>query len=236
MTLLELRNVNSYYGKSHVLHDVSLSVPEGELVTLIGRNGAGKTTTLKSIIGHVTPKTGEVVFKGDSIDGEEPHEISKRGVSFIPEHRRIFPDLTVYENLKLGYIGHELDRDLEEMLADVYEYFPRLQERADQRGGTLSGGEQQMLAIARGLLSDPDLLLVDEPTEGLMPTLVEDLRDILHRINEDGTTMLLVEQNINLALDISSYGYVIDEGVIEAEGPSEELLTDEEIQRRYLTV
>ena len=236
MAILELQNVNSYYGKSHILHDVSLSVPEGELVTLIGRNGAGKTTTLKSIIGHVTPKTGNVVFKGESIEGEDPHVISKRGVAFIPEHRRIFPDLTVYENLKLGYIGHDLERDLQEMLLEVYEYFPRLEERADQRGGTLSGGEQQMLAIARGLLSDPDLLLVDEPTEGLMPTLVEDLREILQQINEDGTTMLLVEQNSRLALDISSYGYIIDEGVIEVEGPSDELRENEEIQRRYLAV
>lgn len=236
MALLELRNINSYYGKSHVLHGVSLSVPEGELVTLIGRNGAGKTTTLKSIIGHVTPKSGQIEFKGDRIDGREPHEISKRGVAFIPEHRRIFPDLTVYENLKLGYIGHDIDRELDEMLAEVYSYFPRLEERSDQSGGTLSGGEQQMLAIARGLLSDPDLLLVDEPTEGLMPTLVEDLREILKQINEDGMTMLLVEQNSRLALDISSYGYIIDEGIIEAEGSSAELRADEEIKRRYLTV
>ena len=235
MSLLQLEDVDAFYGKSHVLFDVSLSIAEGDLVTVIGRNGAGKTTLLKSIIGHVQ-RTGSVEFNGQDITESEPHQISQQGIAYIPEHRRIFSDLTVYENLRMGYIGHDVDRSLESMLEEVFSYFPRLEERQEQKGGTLSGGEQQMLSIARGLLSDPDLLLVDEPMEGLMPTLVEDLVEILPQINKDGTTMLVVEQNARLALKISSYGYVIDEGVIKIEGPSEELADNEEIQRRYLAV
>lgn len=235
MSLLDIDEINSYYGKSHVLHDVSLSIPEEGFVTLIGRNGAGKSTTLKSIMGMVTPESGTIKFRDTDITEYTPHETSLQGISIIPEDRRIFADLTVDENLRVGHLGHDIE-DIDDHLDEVFEYFPRLNERRTQRAGTLSGGEQQMLAIARALLSDPDLLLVDEPTEGLMPSLVDQLRDILIQINDDGVALLLVEQNVELALEISDYGYVIDEGMIQAEGASSELEKDEEIKRRYLAV
>ncbi|WP_255152067.1 ABC transporter ATP-binding protein [Halorarius halobius] len=235
MTMLEVEDINTYYDKSHVLYDVSLEIPEDGLVTLIGRNGAGKTTTLRSIMGIQPPRSGTITMHGEDITDASPHETSLSGISIIPEERRIFADLTVRENLRLGHLGHDRE-DIEGAMDDVFDYFPRLEERQQQRAGTMSGGEQQMLAIARGLLSDPDLLLVDEPTEGLMPSLVERLREILGRINEDGVAMLLVEQNAELALDISDYGYIIDEGRIRESGPSEELRADEEIKDRYLAV
>lgn len=235
MSLLDIKDINSYYGKSHVLYDVSLSIPEEGFVTLIGRNGAGKSTTLKSIMGMITPQSGTIQFRDTDITNYSPHETSLQGISIIPEDRRIFADLSVDENLRIGHLGHDIE-DIDENLDEVFEYFPRLEERRRQRAGTLSGGEQQMLAIGRALLSDPDLLLIDEPTEGLMPSLVDQLRKILLRINEDGVALLLVEQNVELALGISDYGYVIDEGMIQAEGTSSELEEDEEIKRRYLAV
>lgn len=235
MSLLKIDEIDSYYGKSHILHDVSLEVPEGGFVTLIGRNGAGKTTTIKSIMGMVVPQSGSIRFHGEEIIGNTPNETSQAGISVIPEHRRIFADLTVRENLRLGHLGHGID-DVDRRIETVYDYFPRLDERQNQRAGTLSGGEQQMLAVGRALLSNPDLLLVDEPTEGLMPSLVEKIRDILVRINEDGVALLLVEQNARLALEISDYAYVIDEGSIQAEGNSTDLIDDEEVKRRYLAV
>lgn len=235
MSLLNVTDINSYYGKSHVLYDVSMTVPEDGFVTLIGRNGAGKSTTLKSIMGMINPKSGTIEFRGDDITSNSPHETSQRGISIIPEDRRIFADLSVDENLRIGHLGHDID-DIDSQIDDVFEYFPRLKERRAQRAGTLSGGEQQMLAIARALLSDPDLLLIDEPTEGLMPSLVEQLRDIFVRINDAGVALLLVEQNVELALSISDYGYVIDEGMIQAEGPSSELEENEEVKQRYLAV
>ncbi|MFC7156974.1 ABC transporter ATP-binding protein [Halomarina halobia] len=237
MSLLEVERINTFYGQSHILHDLSLTVDEGDLVTLVGRNGAGKTTTLESIMGFQTPRSGTIRFDGTDVTRNKPHETSQAGVSLIPEHRRVFPELTVGENLRLGHMGHDIEADrIDELTDRVYGYFPRLEEREQQRAGQMSGGEQQMLAIARGLLSDPRLLLVDEPTEGLMPSLVERLRNILQQINEDGITILLVEQNVELALDISDYGYVIDEGEIKAHKPSVELKRDEEIKSRYLAL
>lgn len=235
MTLLDVNQINSYYGKSHVLHNVSLSIPEEGFVTLIGRNGAGKSTTLKSIMGMIIPESGNIQFRGDEITTTPPHETSLKGISIIPEDRRIFADLTVNENLRIGHLGHDIE-NIEDHVDDVFDYFPRLNERSTQRAGTLSGGEQQMLAIGRALLSDPDLLLVDEPTEGLMPSLVNQLRNIFVEINKAGVALLLVEQNVELALSISDYGYVIDEGMIQAEGSSSELEKDEEVKRRYLAV
>ena len=235
MTLLSVNEIHSFYGKSHILHDVSLAVEEDGFVTLIGRNGAGKTTTLKSIMGLVTPQSGEIEFNGTDITSFSPDETSEQGVALIPEERRIFADLTVEENLRIGHLGHDVD-NIQQRLSDIYDYFPRLEERESQRAGTLSGGEQQMLAIGRALLSDPDLLLVDEPTEGLMPSLVTQLRDILVRINNEGVAILLVEQNANLALDVSEYGYIIQEGEIRAEDKSDNLQEDDEIKRRYLAV
>lgn len=237
MSLLDVEEINTFYGQSHILYDLSLFVEEGDLVTLVGRNGAGKTTTLESIMGFHNPQTGTITFDGVDITNNEPNETAQAGVSIIPEHRRVFPELTVAENLQLGHMGHDMAADeVNDLIERTYDYFPRLEERRQQRAGVMSGGEQQMLVIARGLLSDPKLLLVDEPTEGLMPSLVEKLRDILQRINEDGITILLVEQNVELALDISDYGYVIDEGEIKAEGPSDELQADEEVKNRYLAL
>ncbi|WP_136716560.1 ABC transporter ATP-binding protein [Halorientalis salina] len=237
MSILEIDDINTYYGQSHILHDLSMTVEEGSLCTLIGRNGAGKTTTLRSIIGSQNPKSGSITFNGTDITNNEPHETSQLGISLIPEHRRMFPELTVEENLRLGHMGQDIsDARVSELTDQVFEYFPRLEERLSQQAGQMSGGEQQMLAIARGLLSDPDLLLIDEPTEGLMPTLVEKLRDIFARINDEGITILLVEQNAELAFDISDYAYVIDEGENKVDGPSETLKEDSDIKDRYLAL
>jgi branched-chain amino acid transport system ATP-binding protein len=184
-------------------------------------------------MGHTTPRSGKISFRGEDITGLEPHTISKRGISLIPERRRLFDNRTVRENLRLGYLGHGKS---DEVVKSVFRYFPRLEERVDQEAGTLSGGEQQMLAIGRSLVSDPDLMLVDEPTEGLMPSLVDTVRSVLTKINEDGVSILLVEQNAELALDLSDRGYVIENGVSKLEGDSESLKDDEEIKRRYLAV
>lgn len=233
-TALAVEDINSYYGKSHVLYDVSLSVSKGDIVTLIGRNGAGKSTTLKSIMNMVEVRSGNIRHFSDDITGNEPHEIAQRGIAYIPEDRRVFPQLTVSENLKMGHMGHE---DAGEHLLDrVFDYFPRLKERTEQKAGQMSGGEQQMLAIARALVSDPDILLVDEPTEGLMPSLVDIIGEALQRINGEGVSIILVEQNVEMALSIGDYGYVIDEGQIMASGPASELQTDDEIKSRYLGV
>jgi branched-chain amino acid transport system ATP-binding protein len=236
MALLEATDVNSYYGSSHVLYDVSLAIEEGALVTLVGRNGAGKSTTLKSVMGLVQPRSGTIAFDGEDITGNDPHETAQKGVAFIPETRRIFPYLTVGENLRLGYVGHDVDEPIESMRERVFGYFPRLEERIEQTAGQMSGGEQQMLAIGRGLMSNPDVLLIDEPTEGLMPTLVQELAEILAEINENGTTMLLVEQNVDLALRISDYAYLIDEGAMVFEGDSDAVRENEDVKSRYLSV
>lgn len=236
MSRLELQNVNAFYGDSHVLHDVSLSVEEGQLVTLIGRNGAGKTTTLRSIMGTVDAE-GELYYGDTDLLSLETEEIARQGIAIIPEERRLFNELTVRENLKMGHIGHERGKDeINESFEQVFEYFPRLEERQNQVAGQMSGGEQQMLSIGRAIMSDPDLLLIDEPTEGLMPTLVEKLEEILVRINNDGITILLVEQNVDLALEISDFAYILDEGVIRQEGPSEELQKDDQVKERYIVL
>lgn len=231
---LRVENINSFYDKSHVLHDVSLTVDEGSLVSLIGRNGAGKSTTLKSIMGMVDVRSGSVHHRGEEITEFEPYQIAKRGIAYIPEDRRVFPQLTVEENLRMGHLGHD---DIENARFDeIFEYFPRLEERIDQKAGQMSGGEQQMLAISRALISDPDLLLVDEPTEGLMPSLVELIEESLERINDEGVSMILVEQDVELALSISDYGYIIDEGQIMISDTAENLREDEEIKERYITI
>jgi branched-chain amino acid transport system ATP-binding protein len=233
--MLKINNIDSYYGTSHVLFDVSLEVGRGDLVSLIGRNGAGKTTTLKSVIGLITPRSGSIEFQDKDILGLEPFEVSKRGIAYIPETRELFNELTVKENLRLGHLGHEIDNE-NESYEKIFEYFPRLEERKDQKAGSLSGGEQQMLTIARGLVSDPEFLLIDEPTEGLMPSLVDKLRDILLRINNEGITILLVEQNVEMALKISDYSYIIDEGAIVDEGQSGKLRDDGETVENYLNI
>ncbi|MGB9627733.1 MAG: ABC transporter ATP-binding protein [Thermodesulfobacteriota bacterium] len=236
--ILEVKEIHTYYGQSHILQGVSLEVEKGEMVTLLGRNGAGKTTTLKSILGIVPPKSGEITFLGEKISGLAPHLISQMGISFVPEERRIVPGLTVYENLKLAMLKNKgMNKTREkEILDKVWEIFPRLRERWQQEGTSLSGGEQQMLAIARGLVSEPVLMLVDEPTEGLMPLLVQRIEEVLKEIQNDGVTILLVEQNMEMALDISQKAYVMDEGVIKYKGTADEIRRNEEVQRKYLAI
>ena len=234
--MLELKEIHTYYGLSHVIQGVSLTVGKGEIITLIGRNGAGKTTTLKSIIGLTPPRTGTVTFQGEDITHLATHLIAQRGISFVPEERRVIPNLTVAENLKIGMLKNKDKSKNPKLLERTFAYFPRLQERLTQKGGSLSGGEQQMLTMARGLVSDPAIMLIDEPTEGLMPLLVNQIAVILREMNKDGVTVLLVEQNVEMALSISTRGYVIDQGLIQFVGPAQELQQNREIQQRYLGV
>jgi len=234
--LLRIEQIDTYYGLSHILQGVSLEVERGEIVTLVGRNGAGKTTTLKSILGITPVRSGHVWLREADISTLPTHTIIQRGISYVPEERRIIPGLTVRENLKLALLKSK-NRDREDEVIDrVAQYFPILKERLSQQGTSLSGGEQQMLAMARGLVTDPEIMLVDEPSEGLMPLLVEMIGEIIQNINKTGVTVLLVEQNMEMALNISHRAYVIDEGRIQSSGTAKEILEDEEIQRRYLTV
>jgi branched-chain amino acid transport system ATP-binding protein len=234
--LLRVESIDTYYGLSHILQGVSLEVESGEIVTLVGRNGAGKTTTLKSILGITPIRSGHVWLREADISALPTHTIIQRGISYVPEERRIIPGLTVRENLKLALLKSK-NRDREDEMVDrVAKYFPILKERLSQQGTSLSGGEQQMLAIARGLVTDPKIMLVDEPTEGLMPLLVEMIAEIIQNINQTGVTVLLVEQNVEMALSISHRAYVIDEGRIQSSGTAKDILADEDIQRRYLTV
>jgi branched-chain amino acid transport system ATP-binding protein len=234
--LLRVESIDTYYGLSHILQGVSLEVESGEIVTLVGRNGAGKTTTLKSILGITPIRSGHVWLREADISALPTHTIIQRGISYVPEERRIIPGLTVRENLKLALLKSK-NRDREDEMVDrVAKYFPILKERLYQQGTSLSGGEQQMLAIARGLVTDPEIMLVDEPTEGLMPLLVEMIAEIIQNINQTGVTVLLVEQNVEMALSISHRAYVIDEGRIQSSGTAKDILADEDIQRRYLTV
>lgn len=234
--LLRVENIDTYYGLSHILQGISLEVESGEIVTLVGRNGAGKTTTLKSILGITPIRSGRIWLREGDISALPTHAIIQRGISYVPEERRIIPGLTVRENLKLALLKSK-NRDREpEMIDRVAQYFPILKERLSQHGTSLSGGEQQMLAIARGLITDPEIMLVDEPTEGLMPLLVEMIAEIIQNINKTGVTVLLVEQNVEMALSVSHRAYVIDEGRIQSSGTAKDILADEDIQRRYLTV
>ena len=204
----------------------------------MGRNGAGKTPTLKSILGIVAPRSGQITFLGEKISGLPPHVISQKGISFVPEERRIIPGLIVFENVKLAMLKNK-DRSKtkeKEILDRVMEIFPRLKDRLHQEGTSLSGGEQQMLAIGRGLVSEPVLMLVDEPTEGLMPLLVERIAEVLKEIQGNGVTILLVEQNMEMALEISHKAYVMDEGVIKYKGTADEIRRNEEVQRKYLAI
>jgi branched-chain amino acid transport system ATP-binding protein len=233
MSLLSVDDIHTYYGEAHILQGVSLSVGEGEVVTMIGRNGAGKTTTLLSIMGIAPARRGAVRLGGQDITRLATHEIVQRGIGWVPEERRVLPNLTVLENLRLGMMavaGAGGEQRLEEALA----YFPRLRERLEQKGRFLSGGEQQMLAIARGLVARPKIMLVDEPTEGLAPLLVQSLTEILREINKRGTTILLVEQTLEVAMALSHRLYVMDQGRIQFEGTPDALRKDPTIQQRFL--
>ncbi len=232
MALLEVDSIDVSYGNVQVLWDVSFSVDRGETVALLGANGAGKTTTLKSICGDLTPTAGEVRYKGENIGDMPFEEVVEKGIAHVPEGREIFTDSSIRENLELGsYVDRsKMDSQLEK----VYEIFPRLEERSEQRAGTLSGGEQQMLAIGRGLMSDPDLLLLDEASLGLAPVLVDDVFEAIERINEQGTTVLLVEQDIYNALRVADRGYVIKTGKMTLSGTAAELAEDERVAESYL--
>jgi len=234
MLLLEVKNIHSYYGHVHALKGVSLTVDEGEIVTLIGSNGAGKTTTLRSIHGILPPKKGKIVFQGEEIQGQPAHDMIKKGIAQSPEGRRIFPRMSVLENLEMGAYYRDDRSEIQEDIEHVYDLFPRLKERTKQEAGTMSGGEQQMLAISRALMSRPKLLLLDEPSMGLAPVLVERIFQTIEEINKQGMTILLVEQNANVALEIAARGYVLETGVVVNAAPAEKLREDPKVREAYL--
>ncbi len=234
--MLEVRNLHVFYGGIHALQGVSLSVPEGAVVTLLGANGAGKTTTLRAIMGLVRPREGTITLNGVSLIGKRPYEIVRLGLSMAPEGRRIFPDLTVLENLLLGAYARTDHDGIARDLSFVFSLFPRLKERERQRGGTLSGGEQQMLAVARALMAAPKILLLDEPSLGLAPVLITEMYRAFARLKEEGRTILLVEQNARAALSLADHGYVLETGRIVAEGPAAELRESDLVRKAYLGV
>lgn len=229
---LKISNLSVAYGGIQAVKDISIEVPKGKIVTLIGSNGAGKSTTLRTIAGVVKPKEGSIQFNGEELLGKSPDYIVTRGITLVPEGRRVFDNLTVLENLKIGaYVHkHRLDEDIEQ----VYRLFPRLKERAWQFAGTLSGGEQQMLAVGRALMSRPKMIMMDEPSLGLAPLIVKDIFNIIKTVNAEGITVLLIEQNANLALKIADYAYVMETGVITMEGTGAALLADESVKEAYL--
>jgi branched-chain amino acid transport system ATP-binding protein len=235
VSLLTVDAIHTYYGEAHILQGISLTLDEGEVVTLIGRNGAGKTTTLRSIMGIAPARRGHVHFSGAEITRLPTHAIAHQGIAWVPEERRVLPNLSVLENLRLGMLGGGV-RDGGALLEEVFDYFPRLRERAAQKGRLLSGGEQQMLAIARALVARPRLVLVDEPTEGLAPMLVQSLTAILKEINRRGTTILLVEQTLDVALSLSHRLYVLDQGQVQFSGTPDALRAEPAIQQRFLGV
>lgn len=234
MAMLEVKDINVYYGAIHAIKGISLSVEEGEIVTLIGANGAGKSTTLRTISGLLKPKTGEINFLGKGIAGMAAHKIVREGISQVPEGRRIFAEMTVQENLELGAFTRNDKEEIQNDFKMVFGRFPRLEERRLQLAGTLSGGEQQMLAMGRALMSRPKLLLLDEPSMGLAPLLIKEIFSIIVDINKTGTTILLVEQNANMALSIANRAYVLETGRITISGDAKKLAASEDIRKAYL--
>ncbi len=232
--MLKIENIQVYYGAIHALKGISVEVSEGEIVTLIGANGAGKSTILRTISGLLRPKTGQVLFEGKSIAGQAAQNIVKQGISQVPEGRRIFANMTVLENLELGAYIRSDSKEIAQDMTKVFERFPRLSERKSQIAGTLSGGEQQMLAMGRALMSRPRLLLLDEPSMGLAPLLVKEIFAIIKEINETGTTILLVEQNAHMALSIAHHAYVLETGRITLQGTAQELAASEDVRKAYL--
>jgi len=230
--ILSVKNLQVNYGGIEAVKDISFDVPAGQIVTLIGANGAGKSTTLKSIAGLVKPRSGSVTFNGEELAGKDATSIVSKGITLVPEGRRVFADLTVLENIKIGaYLRKD---DLKDDIAWVYDLFPRLKEREWQLAGTLSGGEQQMLAVARALMSRPKVIMMDEPSLGLAPLIVKGIFDIIKEINKQGVTVLLIEQNANMALKTADFAYVLETGKITLSGPGKELLSNEDVKKAYL--
>ena len=236
--ILELKGINTFYEKSHILHDISMQVDEGEVVGLLGRNGVGKSTTLKSMSGVVTPRTGSILFKGKELVGMKPHQVTQLGVGYVPEERRIFSILTVHQNLLLGQKRRQSQNQIKDgwTIERAYSLFPQLKARQTSKGGHLSGGEQQMLTIVRTLMGNPELLLLDEPTEGLAPMLVETVSDVIREIHETDISILLVEQNFEVILDLTTRAYVMSKGQVVFDGTSQELADNREVREKYLEV
>ena len=234
MSLLELKDINVYYGAIHALKGISLSVEEGQIVSLIGANGAGKTTTLRTISGLLRSKTGSISFMGKELKNDSAERIVQLGISHCPEGRRVFADMSVKENLEMGAFTRKDSKEISQTMDMIYDHFPRLKERMHQMAGTLSGGEQQMLAMGRALMSKPKLLLLDEPSMGLAPILVKEIFSMIQEIHDMGTTVLLVEQNARMALAISDYAYVLETGRISLEGRAQALAESEEVRKVYL--
>ena len=234
MAMLEVKDLEVYYGVIKAIKGVSFQVNQGEVIALIGANGAGKTTILHTITGLLSPKRGSVMFEGKEITKVPAHKIVSMGMAHVPEGRRVFAELSVYENLKMGAYTRKDKKEIEESLANVYKRFPRLEERKNQMAGTLSGGEQQMLAMGRALMSKPKIILMDEPSMGLSPIMVNEIFDIIRAVSEGGTTVLLVEQNAKKALGIADRAYVLETGKIVLEGKAEELLENDSIKKAYL--
>jgi len=234
--MLEVKDLNAWYGTSHILQGISLNVRKGELVCLIGRNGAGKTTTVKSIAGLISKANGSVKFDGDELLGSPAHARFAKGLAYVPEERRIVPGLTVRENIRLGLLASPLRKRESEVIDEIAETFPRLKERLDQMAITMSGGEQQMLAIARAVASKPKMVLLDEPSEGIMPVLVDEMFEYFAALKRSGVTILLIEQNVGLALKIADRAYILDQGEIVYNGTAKEMIDDEAIQERYCAV
>ena len=234
MAMLEVKDLEVYYGVIQAIKGISFHVDKGEIIALIGANGAGKTTTLHTVTGLISPKNGHVLFEGKDITKIPAHKIVSMGMAHVPEGRRVFAELSVYENLKMGAYTRKDKNEIEESLKNVYKRFPRLEERKNQMAGTLSGGEQQMLAMGRALMSKPKIILMDEPSMGLSPIMVNEIFDIIRSVNESGTTVLLVEQNAKKALSIADRAYVLETGKIVLEGKAKDLLEDDSIKKAYL--
>jgi branched-chain amino acid transport system ATP-binding protein len=234
--MLQVSNLNAWYGASHVLQDISIEVAKGEIVCLIGRNGAGKTTTLKSIMGLMDKTRGSAIFKGKELLSQPAHVRFALGLAYVPEERRIVQGLSVRENLRLGLVASPEKKREAELIEEIARIFPRLAERLDQEAVTMSGGEQQMLAIARAMIAKPDLIMLDEPSEGIMPVLVDEMFELFRTMKAQGTTVLLVEQNVELALDIADRAYVLDQGAVVYHAAASDLLADNEIKERYCSV
>lgn len=236
MAILEINNLSSGYGEVQILWGASLKLERGKLTSLVGSNGVGKTTLLRTVVGLLKPWQGSVSFDGRDVTRMAAHTKAAHGLVLVPEGRQLFTDMTVYENLEMGAFTPRSKANFKKNLARAYDMFPRLQERQNQKAGTLSGGEQQMLAVARGLMAEPEVLMIDELSLGLAPLLVLDLFEIMQRLKADGLTMLLVEQNVQMALAISDYAYVLADGRVELEGPSHEVAKNEQVREAYLGI